>query len=251
MPPRAAAFSRPTATRTSTTSGSDYRGKRPGEGMHDTQNLIPARLTFVPSRPTPLLVSQASPPHEEIALFRSLFRGREDVYPRRFESRQTGRTGCQPASTQEWVRGVCDKPRTKRSDCLQRRLLLVTDDVIPTSIGIVQASHRYIPEDGLNPGFGIGCCGWRRSTTPSAAWHRPSGCRRSASRAWWPVLRTIPIASVSHEAGWATSVRRCTTRECRPRCATSAWRQREQNGLRPLARHQRSDVEIHRFGCPP
>ena len=27
------------------------------------------------------------------ALFRSLFRGREDVYPRRFESRKTGKSG--------------------------------------------------------------------------------------------------------------------------------------------------------------
>jgi hypothetical protein len=36
----------------------------------------------------------------KIALFRSLFRGREDVYPRRFESRKTGYAGCRlPART--------------------------------------------------------------------------------------------------------------------------------------------------------
>ncbi len=34
----------------------------------------------------------------KIALFRSLFRGREDVYARRFESRETGRSGYAPAS---------------------------------------------------------------------------------------------------------------------------------------------------------
>ncbi len=34
-----------------------------------------------------------SPAHEKIALFRSLFRGREDVYARRFESKKTGRSG--------------------------------------------------------------------------------------------------------------------------------------------------------------
>ncbi len=84
----------------------------------------------MPSRPIPLLVSQASPPHEKIALFRSLFRGREDVYPRRFESRRTGRAGYPPACANEWVRGLCEKPRIKCSDCLQRRLLPVTDDVI-------------------------------------------------------------------------------------------------------------------------
>ena len=41
-------------------------------------------------------IDHRSPPQTKIALFRNLFRGREDVYPRRFESRKTGRTGYQP-----------------------------------------------------------------------------------------------------------------------------------------------------------
>ena len=36
-------------------------------------------------------VGQTSSPQVKIALFRSLFRGRDDVYPRRFESRKTAR----------------------------------------------------------------------------------------------------------------------------------------------------------------
>jgi hypothetical protein len=51
------------------------------------------------------LVNQTSPSHAKIALFRSLFRGREDVYPRRFESRKTGKAGYAPACANEWVRG--------------------------------------------------------------------------------------------------------------------------------------------------
>jgi hypothetical protein len=39
------------------------------------------------------LVTQGSTPSAKIGLFRSLFRGREDVYARRFESRKTGRAG--------------------------------------------------------------------------------------------------------------------------------------------------------------
>jgi hypothetical protein len=39
------------------------------------------------------LVNQTSPSHAKIALFRSLLRGREDVYRRRFESRKTGKAG--------------------------------------------------------------------------------------------------------------------------------------------------------------
>jgi uncharacterized protein (DUF433 family) len=75
-------------------------------------------------------VDQTSSPEAKIALFRSLFRGRDDVYPRRFESRKTGRSGYAPACANEWVRGVCEKPRIKCADCPNRRFLPVTDDVI-------------------------------------------------------------------------------------------------------------------------
>jgi very-short-patch-repair endonuclease len=75
-------------------------------------------------------VDHRSPPEAKIALFRSLFRGREDVYPRRFESRKTGKAGYQPACANEWVRGVCEKPRIKCSDCLRQRFLSITDDTI-------------------------------------------------------------------------------------------------------------------------
>jgi len=71
-----------------------------------------------------------SPPDAKIALFRSLFRGREDVYPLRFESRKTGKTGYQPACANEWVKGLCEKRRVKCAKCPNRRFLPVTDEVI-------------------------------------------------------------------------------------------------------------------------
>src|SRR5579864_431132 len=61
----------------------------------------------------------------KIALFRSLFRGRDDVYPRRFESRKSGRGGYAPACANEWVRGICEKPRIKCAECPHRRFLPV------------------------------------------------------------------------------------------------------------------------------
>jgi superfamily II DNA or RNA helicase/very-short-patch-repair endonuclease len=75
-------------------------------------------------------VNQHSPAEVKIALFRSLFHGREDVYPRRFESRKTGRAGYAPVCSNEWVQGICEKPRIKCSECLHQRFLPVTDDVI-------------------------------------------------------------------------------------------------------------------------
>ncbi|HUE17804.1 MAG TPA: hypothetical protein VMR25_26850, partial [Planctomycetaceae bacterium] len=42
-------------------------------------------------------VNRRSTPDVKVALFRSLFRGRDDVYPRRFVSRKTGKAGYAPA----------------------------------------------------------------------------------------------------------------------------------------------------------
>ncbi len=67
---------------------------------------------------------------EKIALFRSLFRGREDVYPRRWENLKAGTSGWQPVCANEWAPGLCFKPKSKCSDCLNRVLLPVTDTVI-------------------------------------------------------------------------------------------------------------------------
>ncbi len=66
---------------------------------------------------------------DKIALFRRLFRGREDIYPQRWESVK-GKTGYSPACANEWKPGVCFKPRVKCGDCNQRQLLQVTDRLI-------------------------------------------------------------------------------------------------------------------------
>src|SRR6266446_5223772 len=89
--------------------------------------MIPGQLTIHAPHDG---IDHRSPPEAKIALFHTLFRGREDVYPRRFESRRTGRTGYQPACANEWVRGICEKPRIKCSDCPHQRFLSVTDEAI-------------------------------------------------------------------------------------------------------------------------
>jgi superfamily II DNA or RNA helicase/very-short-patch-repair endonuclease len=83
-----------------------------------------------PMDPSSGLIHQLSASDAKISLFRSLFRGREDVYPRRFESRRTGKAGYAPACSNEWVRGICEKPRIKCADCPQRRFLPLTDAVV-------------------------------------------------------------------------------------------------------------------------
>lgn len=65
----------------------------------------------------------------KIQLFRSLFKGREDVYSVRWDSKN-GRSGYAPACDNEWLSGVCDKPRIKCADCNNRKLLSINDQAI-------------------------------------------------------------------------------------------------------------------------
>jgi hypothetical protein len=65
----------------------------------------------------PTSVTMASPTADKISLFRALFRGREDVLPRRWENLKTGKAGYAPMCRNEWVRGVCGKPQVKCGEC--------------------------------------------------------------------------------------------------------------------------------------
>jgi len=65
-------------------------------------------------------------PSEKISLFRSLFRGREDVYALRWTSKQ-GKSGYSPACANEWDETLCRKPCGK---CKNASYLPVTDEVI-------------------------------------------------------------------------------------------------------------------------
>lgn len=67
---------------------------------------------------------------EKVALFRRLFRGRTDVYPIRWESKNSGRSGYAPACANEWRPGICEKPRIKCGDCTNRLLSPLSDAVI-------------------------------------------------------------------------------------------------------------------------
>ena len=67
---------------------------------------------------------------EKIAQFRSLFRGRDDVFPRRWENSKTGKAGYAPACRNEWIRGICEKPRIKCGDCPNQAFIPTTDEVV-------------------------------------------------------------------------------------------------------------------------
>lgn len=65
---------------------------------------------------------------DKINLFRSLFKGREDVFARRWYSKTTGKSGYQPVCQNEWNPQLCDKKKYKCSDCPNRQFARITDN---------------------------------------------------------------------------------------------------------------------------
>lgn len=61
-------------------------------------------------------VTNNSSPEEKINLFKSLFRGRDDVYAKRWQNKE-GKSGYSPVCLNEWVKGICSKPKIRCSDC--------------------------------------------------------------------------------------------------------------------------------------
>ncbi|MBI3679348.1 MAG: DEAD/DEAH box helicase family protein [Acidobacteria bacterium] len=110
------------------------------------ENARLRRLLAVHSIPIPQLASEHPPPPKavetpspvdkverartRIALFRSLFRGRDDVYARRWENAD-GRSGYVPAALKDWKAIKKSRPEErKKVDQKTRKFLPVTDAVI-------------------------------------------------------------------------------------------------------------------------
>ncbi|MFM7630262.1 MAG: TOTE conflict system archaeo-eukaryotic primase domain-containing protein, partial [Alphaproteobacteria bacterium] len=89
------------------------------------QNLPVPMLPDVPAS-----VHHQSPEAEKIALFRSLFRGREDVFPHRWHNAKTGKSGYSPVCGHEWVKGICEKPKIKCGESPNQRFISVSDAII-------------------------------------------------------------------------------------------------------------------------
>ena len=67
---------------------------------------------------------------EKVELFRSLFKGREDVFARRWYSKASGKGGYQPVCQNEWNRQLCDKRNFKCAECPNRLFAPMADNDI-------------------------------------------------------------------------------------------------------------------------
>ena len=95
-------------------------------GISDTKTTAVEPLQDISSA----AVHKYSSPDEKIQLFRSLFRGREDVFAKRWYSAKTEKSGYSPVCANEWREGVCIKPKGSCSKCESRELVALSDAIL-------------------------------------------------------------------------------------------------------------------------
>ncbi|MDA3880221.1 MAG: hypothetical protein PF436_07535 [Prolixibacteraceae bacterium] len=75
-------------------------------------------------------INKFSSPDEKINLYLSLFIGRTDVYAKRWENKKKDKSGYSPVCTNEWIPGLCNKPKVKCSQCPNREHEPLNEKVI-------------------------------------------------------------------------------------------------------------------------
>ena len=79
------------------------------------------------------IISKQSQPQEKIVLFMSLFRGRPDVYARRWHSKDE-KAGYSPVCKNEWVPNICGKPKMKCANCSHAAYLPYDEEAVETHL---------------------------------------------------------------------------------------------------------------------
>ena len=134
-------------------------------------------------------VTSRSPTGDKIALFRSLFHGREDVYPRRWENARKDRAGYAPVCTNEWRPGVCHKPRVRCGGCPNQAFVPVTDEAIE---GHLRGRHTL----GVYPMLADDTCRFLAADFDKETWRRDAGAYIDACRS-----KNVPAALERSRSG--------------------------------------------------
>jgi superfamily II DNA or RNA helicase len=116
--------------------------------LHDLRK----QLSLLKVPPIPVSETSELSPSAKISLFRSLFKGREDVYPKMWISKSGDRKGYMPACGNDGSYSLCGKrkfPRIKCADCNHQAYLPLTDEVIREHLQGKQTIGVYslLPDD--------------------------------------------------------------------------------------------------------
>ena len=90
------------------------------ECLHKEIDRLQSLLSNKGALSTLHIIKQHLSLEEKVDVFRNLFKGREDVFARRWYSRTSGKSGYQPVCRNEWDRKLCDKKKYKCTECPNR-----------------------------------------------------------------------------------------------------------------------------------
>lgn len=108
----------------------EHRRSQILEELAQLRSQLPHASAQLPLHLNRLSIDNHSSQEEKIQLFRSLFKGREDVFPRRFKSSKTGKSGYSPVCRNEWKAGICQKPKISCTKCNFWEFVPVSDEII-------------------------------------------------------------------------------------------------------------------------
>ena len=104
------------------------------EFSHNNALAITAENNYHDDEPTNSTdfsnINNTSDTLSKINLFMSLFRGRNDVYAKRWENKNKGTSGYSPDCLNQWQKGVCGKPKITCSKCEHNLYAVLDEDVI-------------------------------------------------------------------------------------------------------------------------
>ena len=167
-------------------------------GLAEERAALEARLAALEDEPSSAPdydatgeapVTDRSPSEAKIALYRALFAGREDVFPRRWENARTGKAGYAPACANEWKPGLCEKPRVRCGACPNRAFLPVTDEEIAAHL---RGRHTV----GVYPLLPDGTCRFLAADFDKKTWRRDAGAFLDACRS-----KDVPAALERSRSG--------------------------------------------------
>ncbi len=141
-------------------------------------------------------VTMASPTSEKVALFRNLFRGRDDVYPHRWENFSSGKAGYAPTCRNEWVRGVCAKPQVKCGECFNQAFVPINDAAIQSHLAGAGPSESANLTLGVYPLLPDETCWFLAADFDKKSWLQDVTAFRDASR-----TKGVPVAIERSRSG--------------------------------------------------
>lgn len=90
------------------------------ECLHKEIDRLQSLLSNKGALSTLPIIKQHLSLEEKVDVFCNLFKGREDVFARRWYSRTSGKSGYQPVCRNEWDMKLCDKKKYKCTECPNR-----------------------------------------------------------------------------------------------------------------------------------